>query len=255
MQYQTPNPTSSTRLFKTTLSISLFLHGLVLLVVIQREHSAIPEITTLESTFHISLSVEVEKPDPVPEPPAQPPEEQPTPKIVDIEEPDPGDKDQTTPRVLQEPRLKQSAPSMIKALVEQDKNAAFRASLTPDCTLTQRATEVRICEPDDYDVTGQATLTAYEETFGDAFRDLSETRSEFHRDMAMVDSLMGRQEELAAINPSDELEFALIAEERSYLREEIFRIDRKYEQTNLFKLIPVGRKVIKGLLEAVKRKN
>lgn len=56
LQDLTPTLTPSARLFKIALSISVFLHGLVLFVVIQREHSATHEITTVKNTFHISLS-------------------------------------------------------------------------------------------------------------------------------------------------------------------------------------------------------
>ena len=180
---------------------------------------------------------------------------------MDIAELSPDEKDQEgPPPVLKpveapEPRLKQSAPSLITALVEQDRIEAFEASIAPNCTPTQRATQVRICDPDENDVTQQAPLSAYEGTFGDAFRDLATTSSEFHRDMARVENLMGRQEELADLDFFEGLESALIAQQRRYIREEILRIDRKYAQVNLLKLIPIGRKVLKGLWEAATGKN
>ena len=73
--------------------------------------------------------------------------------------------------------------------------------------------------------------------------------------MARVENLMGRQEELADLDSFEGLESALIAQERAYIREEILRIDRKYAQVNLLKLIPIGRKVLKGLWEAATGKN
>ena len=73
--------------------------------------------------------------------------------------------------------------------------------------------------------------------------------------MARVENLMGRQEELADLDFFEGLESALIAQQRRYIREEILRIDRKYAQVNLLKLIPIGRKVLKGLWEAATGKN
>ena len=277
LQYLAPTLTPNARLFKIALSISVFLHGLVLFVVSQREHSATHEITTVKSTFHLFLSssppdefdeistleetVEVEKSDPLPKSPSQPPQKNSIRKVVDIAELSPDEKDpEEPPPVLKlvevpEPRLKRSAPSLIKALVEQDRIEAFEASIAPSCTPTQRATQVRICDSDESDVTQQAALTAYEGTFSDAFRDLSTTSSEFHRDMARVENLNRRQEELADLDSFEGLESALIAQERAYIREEILRIDRKYAQVNLLKLIPIGRKVLKGLWEAATGKN
>ena len=72
--------------------------------------------------------------------------------------------------------------------------------------------------------------------------------------MDMVESLLQKQEELASIVPADEFEAALIALERRDINDEIFRIDRKYQQVNLLKLIPIGINVVKKLWEAVKRK-
>jgi|TARA_B100000315_G_scaffold259013_1_gene313212 hypothetical protein len=42
---------------------------------------------------------------------------------------------------------------------------------------------------------------------------------------------------------------ALIRQQSILIREEIFRIDRRYGQLNLLRLIPMGVKAIKGLKE------
>ena len=202
--------------------------------------------------------VEEEKSSPAVEPIPQP-QQSPDPDSSPDQKVQEDDSEQILQPVLQpieveEPVLNQSVASMISAIVEQDRIRAFEASIAHRCTPTQRASPVRICAPAGDDVAQRAALVAYEDTFSDVFRHLSATSSSFRRDMDMVESLLQKQEELASIVPADEFEAALLAQERRDINDEIFRIDRKYQQVNLLKLIPIGINVVKKLWEAVKRK-
>ena len=71
---------------------------------------------------------------------------------------------------------------------------------------------------------------------------------------AVVARVLHRRFRTISIVPADEFEAALLAQERRDINDEIFRIDRKYQQVNLLKLIPIGINVVKKLWEAVKRK-
>lgn len=73
--------------------------------------------------------------------------------------------------------------------------------------------------------------------------------------MAMVEGLMLRQQELESMKPAEGLEAAFVAQERRDIAEQILRIDRRYQQVNLLRLIPIGVKVVTRLWEASKSKN
>ena len=251
--------------FRIALTTSVVIHGVILFVVIQQEYSITPEMTKVDETFLVSLSSTAPKAkqmEPVAESLPQLSQPPPTPEIADIEQPAPVNKEQEPvvppiikPVEVKEPRLNKSVSSMITAAVTQERNDAFDASLTPGCTLPERASEVRICEPDDSDVTGHGPATAFVGTFSNAFRPLSARGPSFNDDMAMVEGLMRRQEELASMNPAEGLEAAFVAQEHRDIAEQILRIDRRYQQVNLLRLIPIGVKVVTRLWEASKSKN
>lgn len=175
---------------------------------------------------------------------------------MDIQEstPDEEDREQDPAPILQpaiEPGFKEPLPFLITAFVKQERIDAYAASIDHDCTLSQRASKVRICALDD--VTRR--LTAYEGMFSYAFRPQSSVSSIFQRDMDNLESLMRKQEALAAIEPLDALNAAILAQEQRDIRAEIFRIDSKYAQVNLLKLIPMGANLVKKLWAAAKSKN
>jgi len=254
------------RIFRISLSISVVLHGLLLLVVIQQNQWITDKNTLADTTLDVSLRFSppdefVQNPQPETTVEAENfnsvaqalPQQKSAPEIVDtaVRDNDQG-KDPARGVEPVEPKLKQSVSSMIKGSVEQ---TGIELSRAPGCTLPQRASEVRVCDPEESEINRRVSIAAYEGTFSDAFRRLSPKSPDFHRDMAMVASLMERHEELENLEPSEGLEFALIAQEQRDIREAILRIDRRYQQVNLFKLIPVGAKVVKGLWEAAKRKS
>ena len=142
---------------------------------------------------------------------------------------------------------------MIAGFVERENSEAFKASLIPECTLPELVSEVRICEPDDSELTGQGPANAFAGTFSNAFRPLYSKRSNFNADIAMIEKLMRRQEELAEVPASDELQAAFVAEERRLIADQIIRIDRKYQQVNLFRLVPAGINVVTRLWDVVKK--
>ena len=251
--------------FRIALSISVVLHGLIVFVVIQQDYSITLKMTTDEDTFVISLrsSAPTENSKPIEIVEAQILESvaEPRPKTADVGQPAPSAKNQKTvltpvlkPAEGKAPRLKQSVSSMITAAVEQDSIDAIKASLALGCTPAQRASEVRICGPDDNEVTGQGRVTAFVGTFSKAFRHLSAKSPNFDTDMVMVESLMQRQEELEGMSPAEGLEAAFVAQEQRDIREQIARLESRYQHVNLLKLIPIGAKVVTRLWEAAKSK-
>ncbi len=246
--------------FWIALSISVILHGLVLYVVNPEDYSITREITPTD-TLQISLrspppiefdeSSQPEEPvAELTEPLPQTPQQISVPEIVDVPESTPGEEDQEQDSA---PGFKEPLPSLITAFVKQERIDAYAASIDHGCTLSQRASRVRICAPDDDDLTRR--LTAYEGMFSYAFRPQSSVSSIFQRDMDNLESLMRKQEALAAIEPLDALEAALLVQEQRDIRAEIFRIDSKYAQVNLLKLIPMGANLVKKLWAAARSKN
>lgn len=138
--------------FRIALTTSVVIHGVILFVVIQQEYSITPEMTKVDETFLVSLSSTAPKAkqmEPVAESLPQLSQPPPTPEIADIEQPAPINKEPEPvvppimkPVEVKEPRLNKSASSMITAAVTQERNDAFDASLTPGCTLRERASEV-----------------------------------------------------------------------------------------------------------------
>lgn len=65
--------------------------------------------------------------------------------------------------------------------------------------------------------------------------------------MALVDDLIAQADQLAAVDPTDEVQAALIRERQYQLQQDVLSIDRRHAQFNLLRLIPIGMKTFKGL--------
>ena len=125
----------------------------------------------------------------------------------------------------------------------------FATYVGPTCTEAERASEIRLCGPRDLGKDDRTRF--YANLFREAFGHVHQTSPSFDKDMDRVATLAARSERLVALNPDDPVEEALLREQRAYLREEILRIDKRYTQFNLLKLVPIGRRVVEGLKERV----
>jgi hypothetical protein len=74
-----------------------------------------------------------------------------------------------------------------------------------------------------------------------------EAAADFDDDMRRVQTLLARAEGLAALDPTDAAQAALVAEQRAELRREVLRLDDAYRSANLLRLFPMGWKALKGL--------
>lgn len=62
-----------------------------------------------------------------------------------------------------------------------------------------------------------------------------------------VDEIMAEVDRLAALDPDDPAQAALLAQQRRHLREEILLIDQRLASVNLLRLVPMARKFVSGL--------
>ena len=77
----------------------------------------------------------------------------------------------------------------------------------------------------------------------------------FESDMDRVQQLARQADQLRALDPTDPLEAALIAEQRAEIRREVMRIDETYKQANLLRVFPMGFKALRALREKLASKN
>ena len=117
----------------------------------------------------------------------------------------------------------------------------------PACTQAQRANEIWKCEPqEEFEDKRQ---TYYAGLIREIFVDAIPSNPSFDKDMDRMATLAAQSENLAALDPSDPVEASLLREQRAFLQQEISRIDRQYAEFNLLKLIPMSKRVVKGLEE------
>lgn len=72
-------------------------------------------------------------------------------------------------------------------------------------------------------------------------------KASFDDDMQRAQTLLAKAQGLAALDPNDPLQSALVAEQRAELRREVLRLDDQYRSVNLLRLLPMGWKAIKGV--------
>lgn len=139
------------------------------------------------------------------------------------------------------------ARELVSQLATTENRTAFQAYVHPECDNAEQASLARLCDPYDDQVLQQSMTDAELSVFEAAFRRLSTTRRDFNKDMQRVEQLVTRRATLSPLNPQDPVQVALVAEQRRELRDQIMRIDKKYTEANLLRLIPISRKVLKGL--------
>ncbi|MEQ8689878.1 MAG: hypothetical protein RIC89_03445 [Pseudomonadales bacterium] len=149
------------------------------------------------------------------------------------------------------------ARELVSQLATTENRTAFQAYVQPECDKAEQASLARVCDPYDEQVLQLSMTDAASNTlssasvilsvFEAAFRRLSTTRRDFNKDMQRVEQLVTRRATLSSLNPQDPVQVALVAEQRRELRDQIMRIDKKYTEANLLRLIPISRKVLKGL--------
>ena len=227
------------RRLASVIAISVALHGWMLFnVVIERP---LPKVQH-EGALYLELTiVSTELPEQVIE---EVPEPEPT--LDQVKEPGLADLDQ-----VKEPGQAETQPQLPSVL---DLKRSLVAKLGgealyqgPACTQAQRANEIRKCEPQERFEDKRQTY--YANLFREAFGHAAQTNPAFGKDMDQVATLAARSERLAALDPADPVEASLLREQRAFLQQEISRIDRQYAEFNLLKLIPMGKRVVKGFEE------
>lgn len=139
------------------------------------------------------------------------------------------------------------ARELVSQLATTENRTTFQAYVQPECDNAEQASLARLCDPYDEQVLQLSMTDAELSVFEAAFRRLSTTRRDFNKDMQRVAQLVTRRATLSPLNPQDPVQVALVAEQRRELRDQIMRIDKKYTEANLLRLIPISRKVLKGL--------
>ena len=228
------------------IAISVALHGwLIVSIVIERP---VPKLSEADSVV-LELSIRS------PTPPEQPPVER---------EEDPVQAPELEPEVEQkkahrsEPAQPQVAEALPKGSPPLPSVLELRRSLAatmgvdkayqgPSCTPAERANEIRRCEPEE-DMRDRRQAF-YAGLFREAFGHIGQANPSFSKDMDRVAALAAKSESLTALDPDNPVEASLLREQRAYLQQEISRIDQRYAEFNLFKLIPIGKRVVKGLEE------
>ena len=114
------------------------------------------------------------------------------------------------------------------------------------CTPAERHSGLRNCAPSFAGSIDQRSAF-YTQLFKQGFSHIWLENPSFLKDMALVDDLIAQADQLAAVDPTDEVQAALIRERQYQLQQDVLSIDRRYAQFNLLRLIPIGMKTFKGL--------
>ena len=224
------------------IAISVALHGWLLVsIVIERP---VPKSSEAGSVV-LELSITS------PTPPEQPPVER---KEDPVQEPEVEQEkarrsEPTQPQVAKAlPKESPPLPSVLE--LRRSLAATMGVDKTyqgPACTPAERANEIRQCEPEE-DMRDRRQVF-YAGLFREAFGHIGRANPSFSKDMDRVAALAAKSESLTALDPDNPVEASLLREQRAYLQQEISLIDQRYAEFNLFKLIPIGKRVVKGLEE------
>ncbi len=232
---------------------SAALHGLVLALFrvekpFQETRVSQPSLEIVFATPSRMTPSRIQVPEPVavlPSVPAEQPLDETPPETL----PEPSPAAAPSPQSQVAERQAESITDPIRDVVttvsSQAAPTAFQAYVAPQCTVTQRNSPMHNCRTD------RRMNIEVESAFADLFDSLAPGDADFkrtlRRDLDRLEDLARRRDMLAAADQTNELEVALVAEQQRQLTDEITRIDNKYAQVNLLRLIPLGIKVFKGL--------
>ena len=126
-------------------------------------------------------------------------------------------------------------------------DSALRNFRMPQCTAKQKHSRSMECIQENVD-----TSRRYADLVADIANDPSPTRTTIGQHLDQVGSLVAQSINIAALDPNNPAEAALIREQKQHLRGEILRIDSQLASVNLLRTIPIVTKAAKGLREQVK---
>ena len=214
----------------------------------------------VDPTFEVTLARSRPSPPPVEEAPTElsPPEPVTGTGVADHEA-EPAAAPEPDARVaptLPEPTDAESAPAaaaetdlrarVLSALVDRRYDNAQDAYTTEVCTPVEEVTLARDCaKPEPFTGADDGGTFAGLVTHSRGYE------WHFSRDMERVDQLLAEASHLTVLDPSSPHEVLLVAEQRQHIREEILRIDRRYQGANLLRLVPMSVETFKLVREAV----
>ena len=236
-----------------TVAGSLALHGIVLFYFVDRQ----PARPTKQVTPTIDLTL-------AREPPSVPPAESISPDSDQDPEPDPEPAPPVKPPAVAEahdprraemptdvrPSGRQLAAMLLGSISDEAVGAAWGVYQRPECPDPLVESGIRLCngeraEPHD------AESARYAALFREAFAHVIVERDRFDHDMKRVANLLATADQLAAVNPDDELQAALIRSQHAQIMDQVQRIDARYASVNLLRVFPMGIKAFRGLKERI----
>ena len=141
-------------------------------------------------------------------------------------------------------RSKNAKPNTPSTLITTLPHERSSTVAIDGCDPREKASLVRRCEEEVISVTPDQ----FAGRFRQAFEHLNVT-DEFRRDMAQVELMLRQQAELDTLVANGVTDTRMIAQQRLRLREEIERLDAKYENNNLSRLVASSGKLAKALTE------
>ena len=135
------------------------------------------------------------------------------------------------------------AARLLDSVREQHLNLALDDYLDPSCGQRTLTGDLRPCSAESEDAR-QVSIAA---SFDDAFATLNPSVRSIADDLSRVEALLERSAELALLGDGDPAQEAMLREERRHIRDEVLRIDAQHAAVNLLRLIPMTRKVVRGL--------
>lgn len=135
------------------------------------------------------------------------------------------------------------AARLLDSVREHHLNLALDDYLDPACGQRTLTGDLRPCNVESED-TRQLSIAA---SFDDAFATLNPSVRSIADDLSRVEALLERSAELAVLGDGDPAQEAMLREQRRHIRDEVLRIDAQHAAVNLLRLIPMTRKVVRGL--------
>ncbi len=136
--------------------------------------------------------------------------------------------------------------SLLSGISTETAADAWQAFNAEACTPAQHHADLYNC-PAQAALLEDPTAQFYADLLHQTLAHLDNRSPSLKRDLDRAGALLAQAEQLAALNPSDQVQAALVREQRALISQQVMDIDRRYSQFNLLRLLPIGAKVLKGL--------
>ena len=255
------------RYFKQSLLVSVLLHGLITVFLVNRENIGNKVMLVPTQTIRSYLY----QAHPVPARSAATaqqdsgPASSAIPKVTGITSQEQSVKKTVKKKAVKKqirsplaPNAVVSAPGVVAVPITADTSAIdqFLSTLAGHCNPTEKQSEIRNCEDSNFQSSPRRNPRRFERDLAVIFkRPPVYKAAKLKRDLARVEQLTSELKNLGEMIGSAGIESELLREQQRELNQEIHRIDSQYQEINLLDVLGSGIKTVKKGYEAIRDKN